>query len=334
MLREAGISRDEARSEIRGGRWSALGTHTIFIGPADSDRLKGPSAHSDRLTGPSDHPDSLKGPSAHSGRLRDPAGSSGPQHNACGDWPWPRPAEWPASAAWAVWEAGSGAVLDGSSALLLAGLQHFEEGLVHVTLPHGRHLTRLPGVRVRKSRHVTPARTGGLPRVTVEAAVINAAQRAVSDRQAALLMVMPVQQGLTTGPRLLAELASRDRLHRRRFITLVLRDIADGAHALGELDFARLCRAHALPRPSRQEVRQRPNGRTYLDVWWESHRAGAEIDGAQHGWGLRAAEDSLRDNEMVIGGEAVLRIPVLLLRTDAARVMDQVARFLVSREIG
>src|SRR5699024_8610039 len=72
-LRDAGICRDEVRSELRGQRWTALGRHTIGIDTA--------------LV----------------------------------------PQDWPAKAAWAVWETGSGAVLDGVSALLAAGLENYTE---------------------------------------------------------------------------------------------------------------------------------------------------------------------------------------------------------------
>lgn len=292
MLRDAGITRDEVRSEIRAARWTALGKHTVLIGPPDSDLLT---------------------------------------TNAAGEAS-PRPSAWPAVAAWAVWESGSGALLDGSSALRAAGLERFADDLVHVTIPHGRHATRLPGVRLHRSRNALPTARGGLPRVSVEAATIHAAEWAVSDRQAALLLVMPVQQGLTTGDRLMGELASRAPLRRRELITLVVRDIAEGVNALGELDFARLCQTHGIPTPTRQEMCDTELGRSYLDVWWESHQAGAEIDGVQHGWGLTAAEDMLRDNEMLIEKGPIMRIPVLLLRSEADRVMDQVARFLASRE--
>ena len=45
--------------------------------------------------------------------------------------------------------------------------------------------------------------------------------------------------------------------------------MADGAHALVELDFARLCRARGIPAPTRQAVRHGPRGRIYLDVGTE-----------------------------------------------------------------
>ncbi|WP_238146884.1 hypothetical protein [Ornithinimicrobium murale] len=167
--------------------------------------------------------------------------------------------------------------------------------------------------------------------MSVEAATLNAAQWAVSDRQAALLLVMPVQQRLTTGDRLLVEWTARRRVARAEFISSILRDVTAGAEALGELDFARLCREHAVPEPTRQVVREGLKGRIFLDVQWEDYRAGVEIDGGQHGMGLKRVEDALRDNELLLAKNPMLRIPIVGLRTHQEEFLDQVRRLLESR---
>ncbi len=129
-LRADRISRDEERSEVRGGRWTVVGRHTIFIGPPTAGGLAAPD----------------------------------------GSWPWRRPTTWPATAAWAVWESGSGALLDGSSALLMAGLSNFDDSVIHVTVPRGSRSKRLPGVRLHRPRMAHRSAGPGLPRVSVEAA--------------------------------------------------------------------------------------------------------------------------------------------------------------------
>lgn len=294
MLRKEGISRDEERSEVRGDRWTVVGRHTIYVGPPTSADLAPPSDA----------------------------------------WPWHRPTARPAAAAWAVWESGSGALLDGTSALIRAGLCNFDDSRVHVTVPRGARAKRLPGVLLHRPRQARPSASLGLPAVSIEVATLNAAQWAVSDRQAALLLVLPVQQRLTTGDRLLAEWSTRRRIGRAGFISVILRDVTGGAEALGELDFARLCREHGVPEPTRQVVRRGHKGRIYLDVQWEDHEAGVEIDGGHHGIGLKRVEDALRDNELVIAKNPTLRIPVLGLRTHADAFMSQVKRLLASRQPG
>jgi hypothetical protein len=97
---------------------------------------------------------------------------------------------------------------------------------------------------------------------------------------------------------------------------------------LGELDFAGLCRRCNLPEPCRQVVVDGgPRGRLYLDVEFPGGRV-VEIDGAQHQAGLAVVDDALRSNELVLGGRAVLRIPVLGLRLEPGAFMRQVGRYL------
>ena len=107
----------------------------------------------------------------------------------------------------------------------------------------------------------------------------------------------------------------------------VVKDIALGAQSLGELDFARLCRARGLPAPDRQVVRRGPKGRIYLDVRW---RCGVvvEIDGIQHTWGLAPVLDALRQNGVTLSRDTVLRIPNIGLRLHEDAFMDQVAQAL------
>ena len=81
-----------------------------------------------------------------------------------------------------------------------------------------------------------------------------------------------------------------------------------------------------LPQPSRQSLERGPRGRIYLDVRWEDIGLVVEIDGVAHTWGLAMVDDALRQNSVVIQHGTVLRIPVLGLRTDAARFMNQVCQ--------
>jgi very-short-patch-repair endonuclease len=229
----------------------------------------------------------------------------------------------------AVWETGVLiAALDGATALQQAGLTGFTTTVLQVSIPHGSDPGHIDGVDLhrvvrRVPRELVPH---GIPRVRPAVAAIRAAHWAVSDRQAALLLAMPVQQRLVT-PRQLREasLAVRCRT-RRAFITQVVSDVADGAQSLGELDFALLCRQRGLPEPSRQLVRRGARGRVYLDAGWEDIGLAVEIDGAGHRAGLAVTDDLLRQNAVNIGGDLVLRMDLLGLRVAADKFMDQVCR--------
>jgi very-short-patch-repair endonuclease len=271
----AGVSRKDVSSEVRAGRWTTAGRHTVVIG--------GGVPSGDALL-------------------------------------------WQA-----VWESGSGAVLDGVSALLVAGLRHFTPNRIDVSVPANNRSHRVPGVRLHRRRDVGPTMTAGLPRARPELASIRAAAWAASDRQAALLICLVVQQRLVAPARLLDTWGRLARKPRRAILDVTIRDVCDGAQSLGELDFARLCRRHRLPAPSRQVVRSLPSGRIYLDVAWEDVGLVVEIDGGHHALALSPVDDALRQNAVVLRGQPVLRIPVLGLRLMPEAFMAQVVaghRFL------
>lgn len=231
----------------------------------------------------------------------------------------------------AVWETGVQiTAVDGVTALQHAGLVGFDDDTVQVSVVHNHNTEALQGVRIHKViRRVSGELVeAGLPRTRPEVAAIRAAHWAASDRQAALILLMAIQQRLTTPRRLAAAQRLVRGRTRRAFIRAVVRDIAFGVQSLGELDFARLCRARGLPEPERQEVRRGPRGRIYLDVRWRAHALVVEIDGAQHRWGLAVTSDNLRQNAVTLDGDLVLRVDVIGLRLETDLFMDQVERGL------
>ncbi len=227
---------------------------------------------------------------------------------------------------WAVWESGSGAVLDGPSALVAAGLSGYQPSTIDVSIPANNRRHRVDGVTLHRRRVLGPISMAGVPRARPEQATIRAARWATSDRQAALLVCLPVQQRLTTPRRLLDAWTSSGPGVRQAFIRQLLLDVCDGAQSLGELDFAGLCRQHGLEEPTRQAVRVVADGRVYLDAAWDDVGLVVEVDGGHHALALNTIDDALRQNEVVIAGERVLRIPVLGLRLQPRRFMEQVAR--------
>ncbi|MEI2776951.1 MAG: hypothetical protein V9G19_13480 [Tetrasphaera sp.] len=185
----------------------------------------------------------------------------------------------------AVWESAPGALLDGASGLVASGLTGFTPTVIDVSVPRDAVVHPLAGVRVRRRRVLVATAHGGVPRTPVETATIRAAQMAVSDRQAALLICLPIQQRLTSPARLLVAWRQVRRSPNRRFLDAVVRDVCDGVHSLGELDFAGECRRRRIQEPVRQSVRRGPHGRVYLTpssvVAWSSRSTGSST---ARGW--------------------------------------------------
>ncbi len=233
----------------------------------------------------------------------------------------------------AVFEAGPRAQLDGVSALIAAGLVGYRTDRVRVSVPRGARVRRARGLDIRQTRRWDAGDlvTTGVPRTVSPVAAVRGALWARTDRQAALLLTMSVQQGLTT-PKDLGLAALRIKRDRRcRLLHEVILDLAGGVRSLGELDFARACRRRGLPEPTRQVVRRGRDGRYYLDVAWEAWGVAVEIDGIHHSWAIHVVGDALRQNDIALQDMLVLRLPLLGFRVARDSFFAQIEEALISR---
>lgn len=233
----------------------------------------------------------------------------------------------------AVIQGGPRAYLDGVSALVEAGLERFTEDRIRVTVPRGTRVRRNRQFDIRQSRRwcADDVIDAGIPRSRPAVAVVRGALWARTDRQAALLMTMAVQQGIVPAADVGLELLRIRRDKRRRLLHAVILDLLDGAGSLGELDIARLMRLRGLPRPDRQVLRRDGRRRYYLDLYWEPWKLVVEIDGIQHGWAENVVADALRQNSLSIAGDTVLRVPVLGVRLAPEEFLDQIEAALRAR---
>jgi hypothetical protein len=231
----------------------------------------------------------------------------------------------------AVLQGGPRAHLDGVSALVVSGLKRFDADRIRVSVPRGARVRRTRTFDIRQTRRWSPddVVVTGVPRTRPDVAAVRAALWARSDRQAALILTVAVQQGLTT-PELLATSAltvGRDR--RRKLVQAVVLDLLQGARSLGEIDFGRECRHRGLPAPSRQVLRKDGPSRCYLDACWEEWSVVVEVDGIHHAWAQNVVADSLRHNTVAMSRSVVLRLPLLGLRTQPDAFFDQIRQALV-----
>ena len=201
----------------------------------------------------------------------------------------------------AVLEGGPRALLDGA---LGVGRRRpralSSQEAIRVSVPRGARIRhRGTSVDIRQTRRWAPddLEPGGLPRTRVPVAAIRAALWARTNRQATLLLVMTVQQGLGDGtgaqrgdaadpagqatgtaPRRTARPARRCPVARRaRRPARVSRCGASRS---------RTCRCCDVP----------PSGTYYLDFRWGRWKLVLEVDGIQHSWVENVVADALRQN--------------------------------------
>ncbi len=216
----------------------------------------------------------------------------------------------------AVFQGGPRACLDGTSALVAAGLQRFEVARVRVSVPRGARVRRTRDYDIRQTRRwsaddLVPT---GIPRTRVPVAAVRAGLWARTDREATYVVTLVVQQGLATPQAIGLELLRVKRDRRRTLLHLVVNDLLDGARALGEVDMARELRLRGLPAPQRQVLRRDGRNRYVLDLYWPEHHLVVEIDGIHHAWAENVVADALRQNAVALDGDTVLRLPLLGLR--------------------
>ena len=155
-------------------------------------------------------------------------------------------------AAVAVLNCGPRAATTAFTAARQRGLQGWDRDAVHVLVPAGARICRPAGLRIRvhwggewDNEEIHVGRHALAPSLVVGAATFSTA------RPACGLLAAAVQQRLLPAAALRTALDARPRAPHHRAMAMAVDDIAQGAQALSEIDFARLCRRNGLPEPIR-----------------------------------------------------------------------------------
>ena len=237
--------------------------------------------------------------------------------------------------AWlSVLRAGPGAVLAAGWAMAAHGVRVDIPERPQVVVPAYRSWPRIPDTDVRRSRllgpaHVHPVRQP--PVLRLARATLDASSLCRDPDDARAVLCAPVQQRRLRVQDLRECLALLGPLTGRSLVRQTLDDLELGAQGIHELRFSRGLRRRRLPPPDRQALRLRPDGRAYLDCWWERYRLHVEIDGLAHLWVSNWVSDLERANELAIGQPATrLRFAGFQLLERPDLVYDQVHRALVA----
>lgn len=224
-----------------------------------------------------------------------------------------------------------GTVLGGSSALELDGMTGFVDRVPSIVLPEGARRPPAPAMTVHWStelsgRDVHPHRWP--PRTRSARSVVDLASWSRRDRRARVVVIAAVQQGLVRPRDVREALTRRGPCRHRAVVVESVLDAVGGIQSLPERDFDTLRLEAGLPRPARQVMRRRADGRCFLDVGWLEHDAAIEIHGIPHLAVQQWDEDLDRNNDVVIGGPRLLIFSSFAVRHRAERVMRQTEQLL------
>jgi hypothetical protein len=237
----------------------------------------------------------------------------------------------------AVLMPGKPAALAGLSAAAAAGLRRFEPEKIQVVVRHATHVGAPAWIKIHESRRFGPsdiAPAVSPPRTRAPRAIIDAATWSDRPRRACTILCAGVQQRVVTAGELQDELRLAGRIRHVAIMRTILGDIAGGGHTLAEIELGGLAQRAGLLPPRRQRLRREPGGKVrWLDAEFDLPDGTAlvvEVDGAAHTQVESWLDDSDRQNEIVIGGQPVLRFPSLTVRLNEQRVIDQLRRMRVA----
>ena len=228
----------------------------------------------------------------------------------------------------AVLSAPKNAAIDGRTATRAYGLKGFEPDVLDLVVSVETNPVAMAGVRWHRSERFDEFEldvSASPPRIRRARACVDAAAWTTSPRIACALLVASVQQGLVTAPMLRREILIAGPIRHRGHLLSVVTDIEGGADSLAEIDFVTIARRVGLPPPLQQSIRYGPDGRRrYLDA--DFGVFAVEVDGGLHLLTLNYWADARRQNDLVIGGDRILRFPSIAFRVDMPAVEAQLRR--------
>lgn len=241
-----------------------------------------------------------------------------------------------AQAEWAAVLSGPGLVaLAGLTSLTKLGVRPLPCAEVHLLVPRGSRVLRVPGVEVEVHESRRFAAADVLPRqppvTDLAGSTIDAAVWWAGIKTATRVVCAPIQQRRVTAAGLQVALTSAGQVKFRSVLVPFIADLVGGAGALSEVAFLNWCRRHGLPVPNCQVRLDRRGRRRYLDAEFTTRsgrRLLVEIDGGIHLTLATRWADSAKDNDASIDGELALRFPSIAIYADDPIALDQLQRGL------
>ncbi|NYG59128.1 hypothetical protein BJ980_002051 [Nocardioides daedukensis] len=206
---------------------------------------------------------------------------------------------------------------------------------IEIAVHSSRRVAQLDGYRVVRTGAFSDVvqHSARPPRVRFDEAVLDLAAQAPTDLAAIGVLADACGSRRTTAQRLLATIARRSRLSRRRWLVGVLGDVAAGTcSTLEHVYLDRVQRPHGLPRGNRQASEQTAGGRLFRDVDLPEFDLIIELDGRLfHDSTEQRDRDMDRDLDAAVDGRTSIRLGWGQCTERACRTAGRLARVLASR---
>lgn len=229
----------------------------------------------------------------------------------------------------ALFAAAPGSALGGLTALAYDDFKRFITATPIVIQPMGARPVSFDPLNQHWSvfldvRDVHPLRS---PRRTrPPRSLIDAASWEPNERRAREIVLAGCQQGLVSTRQLREALSRRGNCRHRGLVVESCLDAKGGIQSLPERDFDTIRRDLGLPKPDRQAIVKRADGKYYLDVYWRQWDLACEVHGLPHMRVENWDGDLLRGNEIAIRGKSCLIFSSYAIRRKRTVVMDQLSR--------
>ena len=211
----------------------------------------------------------------------------------------------------AVLSAGRYAVLSHESAAEKLGFVARPGGEIHVTIPDGRDVAAIPGVRIHRSRRAFRLALAecALPCTNVEETVLDLVD--VSDTYDDMCgwVTRALDRNRTTAARLRGAISKRERLRWRSVLGDMIHATITGDKSVLEHRYERdVERAHGLPEPDRQVLFIKTDGsQAWRNRAYPGYRVVVELDGRLYHPAENLWDDKDRDNAAIEAGHEPLR---------------------------
>jgi hypothetical protein len=203
---------------------------------------------------------------------------------------------------------------------------------IHVSVPAGRKVVVLPGMRVHRSKWAlqSAATRCDPPCTSVEDTVLDLVDVSDSWDDVGGWVTRAITREKTDAVKLRAAMEKRGRLRWRAELDEIISAALSGDHSVLELLYGRdVERAHGLPEPKRQVPFRKADGSGgRRDRVYAEYGVVIELDGQQFHLAEDVQDEKERDNAVVEAGNTSLRFGWKAVKQTPCRTAIRVARVL------